>query len=242
MINMKIEAVGDKAVMVIFGDVVSEEINGQVTSFAGVILDSGKEGVVDVIPTFTSVLINYDPLILPYTELENFCRSSVSGMKEGEKRQRRIFEIPVLYGGKRGEDLPYVAERAGMTEDEVIRVHSSVDYLIYMLGFMPGFVYLGGLDPRLVTPRLKRPRLAIPKGSVGIGGEATGIYPTVSPGGWQLIGNTPVDVYDPKREPAILYEAGDRIRFVPVDEPEYEKIKAKVLERSYDVIVFMEED
>ena len=161
-------------------------------------------------------------------------------VKAGETR-KRIFEIPVCYGGEYGPDIANIAEHAGLSEEEVIRVHSSRDYLIYMLGFLPGFTYLGGLDERLHTPRLANPRIRIPAGSVGIGGSQTGIYPLDSPGGWQLMGMTPVKTYDPSREMPILVEAGDYIRFVPVDEAEYFRIKEAVDRGEYQCTVHEEE-
>ena len=140
----------------------------------------------------------------------------------GQETPHHVVEIPVCYGGSYGEDLKDVAAHAGLTEEEVIKLHSSVDYNIYMLGFLPGFPYLGGLDPKLFTPRLDNPRTKIPEGSVGIGGEQTGIYPLESPGGWRLIGRTPLKLYDPDREQPFLYQAGDYIRFVPITAEEYE--------------------
>lgn len=134
----------------------------------------------------------------------------------------------MLYGGKYGEDLKDVAEINKLTEDEVIKIHSGTDYLIYMLGFLPGFAYLGGLDDRIKTPRLQNPRTKIHAGAVGIGGEQTGIYPLSSPGGWRLIGTTPVKPYDPERDEPILYSAGDYIRFVPIDKETFDDISAKV--------------
>lgn len=154
---------------------------------------------------------------------------------------KRIFEIPVCYGGEYGPDIANIAEHAGLTEEEVIRIHSSKDYLIYMLGFLPGFTYLGGLDERLHTPRLANPRIRISAGSVGIGGSQTGIYPLDSPGGWQLMGMTPVKTYDPDREVPILVEAGDYIRFVPVDEEEYLRIKDAVERGEYQCVIHEEE-
>ena len=133
--------------------------------------------------------------------------------------------IPVCYGGDFGPDLAFVAKHAGLTEAEVIRRHTGRDYRIYMLGFLPGFPYLGGLDPRLFTPRLQNPRTAIPAGSVGIGGEQTGIYPVASPGGWQLIGRTPLDLFDPERPPR--YAAGDCIRFTAITAEQFAKLAEK---------------
>ena len=158
-----------------------------------------------------------------------------------EKSARRIFEIPVCYGGEYGPDLENIAANAGLTPEEVIQIHSSRDYLIYMLGFLPGFAYLGGLDERIHTPRLANPRIRIRAGSVGIGGSQTGIYPLDSPGGWQLLGLTPINPYDPQREIPILYEAGDYIRFVPITGEEYREIRAQVEAGTYQCVIHRKE-
>lgn len=153
---------------------------------------------------------------------------------------RKVYEIPVCYGGEYGPDIENIAEHAGLSVEEVIKIHSSRDYLIYMLGFLPGFCYLGGLDERIHTPRLANPRIKINAGSVGIGGSQTGIYPLDSPGGWQLMGMTPVKTYDPDREIPILVEAGDYIRFVPIDEDEYKRIRELVERGEYQCTVHEE--
>ena len=160
-------------------------------------------------------------------------------VKAGTGR-KKIFEIPVCYGGEYGPDIDNIASHAGLTQEEVIQIHSSRDYLIYMLGFLPGFCYLGGLDERIHTPRLSNPRLRIRAGSVGIGGSQTGIYPLDSPGGWQLMGMTPVKTYDPEREIPILVEAGNYIRFVPIDEEQYKQIQAQVEDGSYQCVTHEE--
>ena len=195
------------------------------------------EGVVDVIPSFCALLINYDPRVIGYEEIKGRIKDLLKvEIKAGDER-KKIFEIPVCYGGDFGPDIATIAEHAGLTEQEVIDIHSSRDYLIYMLGFLPGFCYLGGLDERIFTPRLASPRLKIDAGSVGIGGSQTGIYPLDSPGGWQLMGKTPVKTYDPDREVPILVEAGDYIRFVPIDEEEFYRIKELVDRNEYQVVI-----
>ena len=156
-------------------------------------------------------------------------------------KTKKIYEIPVCYGGEYGPDLEFVAKNADISVEEVIKIHSSKDYLIYMLGFLPGFSYLGGLDEKIHTPRLANPRIKIPAGSVGIGGAQTGIYPLESPGGWQLIGKTPVKTYNPDRKVPILFEAGDYIRFVPISQEEFEKIEKEVNEDKYECVVYIEE-
>ena len=157
-------------------------------------------------------------------------------IKAGAKR-KKVYEIPVCYGGEYGPDIQNIADHAGLSVEEVIDIHTSRDYLIYMLGFLPGFTYLGGLDERIHTPRLANPRIKIAAGSVGIGGSQTGIYPMDSPGGWQLMGLTPVKTYDPEREIPILVEAGDYIRFVRIDEDEFKRIKELVDRGEYQCVV-----
>lgn len=149
-------------------------------------------------------MINYDPRVVNYKSLTKRLQKLLKLDVNEEASASRVFEIPVCYGGEYGPDIENIAKHAGLTEEEVIEIHSSKDYLIYMLGFLPGFSYLGGLDERIHTPRLANPRIRIPAGSVGIGGSQTGIYPLDSPGGWRLLGMTPVKTYDPEREDPIL--------------------------------------
>lgn len=225
MQNIRILTAGDSSLLVEFGKEIDPEINRKIAATVQLMKEQHIEGVVDVIPAFASLLINYDPRVIGYEDMKERIRNLLKVDAKAGAGSRRIYEIPVCYGGEYGPDLASIADHAGLSEEEVIRIHSSRDYLIYMLGFLPGFCYLGGLDERIFTPRLANPRLKIDAGSVGIGGSQTGIYPLDSPGGWQLMGKTPVKTYDPDREKPILVEAGDYIRFVPIDEAEYKRIK-----------------
>lgn len=237
MNQIQILTEGDASLLVVFGNEISPEINHRITAAVQLLKNSQTEGIVDLIPSYTALLINYNPEIIRYGELKTRLEKLLSQEIKTEKRHGRVVEIPVLYGGEGGPDLHTIAEHAHMTEQEVIDLHSSKDYLIYMIGFLPGFCYLGGLDERLHTPRLANPRLKIREGSVGIGGSATGIYPMESPGGWQLMGLTPVKTYDPSRAVPILLNAGEYIRFIPIDEAEYNRIKEEVAAGTYRCVV-----
>ena len=240
MQNIRILTAGDSSLLIEFGNEISPEINRRIAAVVELMREQHIEGVVDVIPAFCSLLVNYDPRVAGYEKMKKRLEGLVRvDIKVGQVK-RKIFEIPVLYGGEYGPDLASIAEHAGISQDEVIAIHSSRDYLIYMLGFLPGFCYLGGLDERIHTPRLSNPRLRIRAGSVGIGGSQTGIYPLDSPGGWQLMGMTPVKTYDPEREIPILVEAGNYIRFVPIDEEQYKQIQAQVEDGSYQCVTHEE--
>lgn len=232
--DFQIRAVGDSAVTVEFGTKIDPEVNARVHALRALLTGECVPGITDMIPTFCSLLVCYDPGVIRYSALCGEIQRISESSSESTAAPSRTFLISVCYGGEFGEDLPYVAEYAGISEREVIRRHSAPDYLIYMLGFLPGFSYLGGLDPILETPRLSQPRQRIPAGSVGIGGNQTGLYPLDSPGGWRLIGKSPVRPYDPRRGDPILYRAGDRIRFVPIDEKEYREIEEAVNAGAYE--------
>jgi KipI family sensor histidine kinase inhibitor len=237
MHKVRILTAGDSSLLVEFGHEISPEINRKISSTVQLMKEQHIEGIVDVIPTYCSLLVNYDPLVIGYKDLKKRLEGLVKvDVKSGEGK-KTIVEIPVCYGGEYGPDIANIAEHAGLTEEEVIKIHSSKDYLIYMLGFLPGFTYLGGLDERIHTPRLASPRIKIRAGSVGIGGSQTGIYPLDSPGGWQLMGMTPVKTYDPDREVPILVEAGQYIRFIPIDEAEYLRIKELVDRGEYQCVI-----
>ena len=240
MKDTKILTAGDSSLLIQFGQEISPEINAQITAFVHLMREQHLEGVTDVIPAFTSLLINYDPRVIDYRKLKRRLEKLLKLEVSKKASSSRIFEIPVCYGGEYGPDLENIAKHANLTTQEVITIHSSSDYLIYMLGFLPGFSYLGGLDSKLHTPRLSSPRTKIPAGSVGIGGEQTGVYPLDSPGGWQLIGRTPVRPYDPNREPAILYSAGEYIRFSPVSREEYDRIEQEIAAGTYRHTVLQE--
>ena len=223
---MKILPCGDAAVTVEFGNEISPEIGAMVRAFRNNVEKSRIKGIIELIPTFRSVTVCYDPCIINYAKLTKKLTKLAPTGNEGASSGGRIFVIPVCYDGDFGCDLESVAEFTGLDREEIIKRHTAPDYQIYMLGFLPGFPYLGGLDKTIAAPRLESPRKEIPAGAVGIGGEQTGIYPLVSPGGWRLIGRTPVKVYDPNRAEPVLYAAGDYIRFKRIDMAEYEKIAA----------------
>ncbi|MDO4976879.1 MAG: 5-oxoprolinase subunit PxpB [Eubacteriales bacterium] len=237
MSNIRIAAAGDSSILIEFEKEIRPDINQKISATVQLLKAQHTPGVIDIIPAFCSLLINYDPRVISFDEMKKRLEEILKiEVKAGESR-KRVYEIPVCYGGKYGPDIQTIADNAGLSIEEVIQIHSSCDYLIYMLGFLPGFCYLGGLDERIHTPRLANPRLKISAGSVGIGGSQTGIYPLDSPGGWQLMGMTPVKTYDPDREVPILVEAGDYIRFIPIDEEEYLRIKDLVEKNEYEVVI-----
>lgn len=224
MEDFTLKPVGGTGVLACFGSEVSEETNARVMALAAALAAQPPAGMVETVPSFASLLVRYDPLLTGYGAMCDAVRAAAGRCTQSEARSGRLVEVPVCYGGEYGPDLPFIAQHAGLTEKEVIALHSGRDYRIYMLGFLPGFPYLGGLDERLHTPRLQNPRTKIPAGSVGIGGKQTGIYPLASPGGWQLLGRTPLRLFNPEAGGALPYQAGDSIRFVPITEAEYESI------------------
>lgn len=237
-----IKTAGDTSLAVVFGDDISEEINTRIRVFDKALKDASVDGVCETVPTYCTLMIHYDPEIIRYSSLKEKLLSLLDVSGDAEKIENKVIEIPVLYGGGYGPDLGFVASNASLTEDEVIKIHSEKEYLIYMLGFTPGFSYMGGMDERIATPRLQTPRVLIPAGSVGIAGKQTGIYPIDSPGGWQLIGRTPVRLYDASRETPILLDAGLRVRFVPINDEEYKKIAKEVENGTYVCRTYIKED
>ncbi|MBQ9942099.1 MAG: 5-oxoprolinase subunit PxpB [Christensenellaceae bacterium] len=217
----------DRALTVEFGNEISEKIHHQIRAFCLLLQQSDIPGITEVVPTYRSVMVHYEPHVILYSELIARLEELVAGSYDMHLPESKIVEVPVYYGDKSGPDLARVARHNGLTEKQVIDIHTRPHYLIYMLGFTPGFAYMGGMDERIATPRLESPRVKLPAGSVGIAGSQTGIYPIESPGGWQIIGQTPLVLYDHKREDPILFEAGQRIRFVPITREEYIKIKGE---------------
>lgn len=228
---------GDSAVTVQFKNEISKDVNSYVTSLCAEIENNKIKGVIEYIPTFCSVSVLYDCTLISAKKLISKLEKIIKNIKITSSRKAKLYEIPVCYDDCFALDMGNVCEHSHLTREEVIARHSGRDYLIYMLGFLPGFAYLGGMDEALATPRLDSPRSEIFEGAVGIGGEQTGIYPVASPGGWQLIGKTPVKVYDKERENPILYSSGDYIRFVPVSLAEYDQIETQINTGTYRVKV-----
>lgn len=226
---------GDTAITVCFENEISKEVNGFVTSFTCAVEQKGIKGVIELIPAFNSVTVLYDSTVTSAGTLKIKLERIIKKLGNSQQSSAVLYKIPVCYEEEFSPDMKNVEAHTGLSREEIIEIHSSTDYLIYMLGFLPGFAYLGEMDKRLATPRLDSPRVEISRGAVGIGGEQTGIYPVASPGGWQLIGRTPVLVYDRERENPILYKSGDYIRFVPISRNKYFEIEKAVQGGTYTV-------
>ena len=221
-----ISPVGDCAISIDFGQVIDPKINRQIRQVIEQIKVLQLDGIIELVPTYCALLVQYDAMVYTYSDICKILEPTLQeSVTDSANELVTIVEIPTVYGGEFGPDLGFVASYNHISKDEVVSIHSGTDYLVYMLGFIPGFTYLGGMDPRIATPRLSSPRTLIPAGSVGIAGEQTGTYPSDSPGGWQIIGRTPVTMYDMSKKQAALLQAGDYVRYVPINENEFHRIK-----------------
>ena len=225
--NANIRPLGDSALVIQLGDGISPSIHEKVRNLSNLLEKEPFTGLIESVPSYNSLTIYYNPVAVylsstdkealsPYKKVSAFILALIGKLGTNETPEQRLLTIPVLYGGEFGPDLEYVASYHGLSVEKVVQIHSSNDYLVYMIGFAPGFPFMGGLDERIATPRKDSPRLAIAPGSVGIAGKQTGIYPLETPGGWQIIGRTPVDLFLPELSPPTMLQSGDRIRYVPI--------------------------
>ncbi|MGO4573087.1 5-oxoprolinase subunit PxpB [Microvirga sp. 2TAF3] len=224
----KILPCGDSALSVEFGDSIDPDLNGKVLALDEILRAKAPAGVLETVPTYRSLLVHFDPTLVDYESLTKLLASETEALAPRNTVGQR-WKIPVVYGDAFGADLDEVAQRHGLEPKQVIDLHAGAVYRIYMIGFMPGFAYLGGLDPRLATPRRTQPRAKIPSGSIIIGGVQAAVASIECPSGWHLLGRTPVRSYAPERDPAFLLAAGDEVVFEPVDSPRWEALERAAL-------------
>jgi KipI family sensor histidine kinase inhibitor len=209
-----IRPASDRSLLVAFGESISVETHRRVFHLTRAL--EGVRGILNLHPAYASVLVEFDPRLRDHAQIDALVRERASGETAGSHEgEARLVEIPVRYGGEFGPDLADVARHTGLTPERVVEMHAGAEYLVYFLGFAPGFAYLGGLRDELATPRLSAPRKRVPAGSVAIGGNQTGMYPIESPGGWRIIGHTDAKLFDPSAAEPVLLRMGDRLRFVP---------------------------
>lgn len=218
--------VADHAVYIDFGEVIDEQINRRVTALAARLKAAAPAGITSLIPTYRSLTVNYDSTQVRQQALIQQLEQLLAETVEADAPSK-CWHIPVCYGGQYGIDLPELAATHGLSEQEAIAIHSATRYRVYMIGFMPGFAYLGGLDARLHTPRRVEPRLKVPAGSISIGGMQTAVGSVAAPSGWHLLGRTPVRSFDPTRESPFLLQAGDNVHFFTISERQFEQLSAE---------------
>jgi inhibitor of KinA len=229
-LDYSLHPLGDNGVIIELGSEINEDNHKKVKAISAYLNEHFPKGFIEFIPAYTTVTIFYDPLyfadfkkthFLPFEQVCRELREILMNIQIHKTSPSKTIEIPVHYGGSFGPDLDYVACYNHLTMDEVVRIHSSCDYLVYMIGFAPGFPYLGGMSGKIAAPRRSSPRFKIPAGSVGIAGNQTGVYPIETPGGWQLIGRTPLTLFNPGMIPPSILSAGDKIRFKPITDQEF---------------------
>jgi inhibitor of KinA len=222
--SCRIVPAGDACVLLQFDERIDPKINAQAVAAAAMLERTAPSGIRDIVPAFRSVAVHFDPLHTHYEALLNALRAASSAVPQEGLDLPAPLRVPVCYGGDFGPDLPDVANFAGLSEDEVVDLHGASPYRVFMLGFMPGFAYLGPVAARIAAPRRAVPRARVAPGSVGIAGQQTGIYPAETPGGWQIIGRTPIHVFDLSRAEPCLFRAGDTVQFYPVSRRQYEEL------------------
>jgi inhibitor of KinA len=219
----RIVPAGDSALIVEFDERIDPDVNARTIACADAIEAAGVAGVRDVVPTYRSVAVYFDPLRTDGRALTACVEREAAKPAKAGPAARMPVRIPVCYGGELGPDLAGVASFAGLPESDVVGVHAGATYRVFMLGFVPGFAYLGIVDARIAMPRRATPRVRVPAGSVGIAGAQTGVYSAETPGGWQLIGRTPVKPFDPGRAEPFLMKAGDAVQFYPIERAEFDR-------------------
>ncbi len=223
--SVEIFSLGESGLVVRFGETINPTVHHRICGLAAYLTEFSLPGVIEFVPAYTTLTIYYDLWKTSFEELTEALESLAINHPEARELDRPLIEIPVCYGGEFGPDLEYVAQQHSLTTDDVIEIHSSVNYRVYLIGFAPGFPYLGGMSTRIATPRRESPRLSIPAGSVGIAGEQTGVYPLETPGGWQLIGCTPWKLFLPEQTPPIRLTVGDQVRFRPITQETFIQLR-----------------
>lgn len=246
IVDYRFDPLGEAAVTIVFGQRIEEETYRRVSALTALLEERPFIGMMECVPAFASVTVHYNPFAVlssrseleqkQGTIFETVCTRIQAMMPhaalcDGPLAQRRTIEIPVCYGGDWGPDLGNVAKHNGLSEEEVIAIHTQGVYLVYMIGFAPGFPYLGGMSRRIAAPRHQTPRMRVPNGSVGIAGEQTGVYPLAMPGGWQLIGRTPLTLFQPESDHPSLLSAGDQVTFKAITREQYEQYRQAATEK-----------
>lgn len=234
MTKVRFLSAGDRALVVEFGDRVDRKLSEDVLRLDATIRSRALDGVIETVPTFRSLMIHFDPLVITRGKLERSIEGLL-GDDSGSQIETRFWHIPVCYEGELAPDLAEVAQLTGLTPSDVVAMHSGTIYHVYMLGFLPGFPYLGDLPAELALPRRADPRVRVPPGSIAIATSLSAIYPYESPGGWHLIGATPLRLFDLDRPRPALLAPGDAVLFQPIDPASYERIRQAVESRSYEV-------
>lgn len=224
--DFKIVPLGDNALKLILGETISLSIHRKINQLVQIIRNEIKnKSITDILPTYKSIVIYFDPEKLTFNQLENVISKINLSSIDYSKKKDLIKEIPVCYGGDFGPDLKIIAEKKGLSEKNVIEIHSKELYTVFMIGFTPGFPYLGIVPPEIQMPRMATPRKIVFKGSVGIANEQTGIYSTDNPGGWRIIGRTPINLFDNSLEKPSFLESGNRVKFTIISENEFKKLE-----------------
>ena len=223
-----IQTYGDRALLVNFEQKIDAEVNEEVIALNEWILAERIQGLTYTVPAYCSLTLAYDPFVLEREVLTEKISAFSQSQKEEKEREKRLLRIPVCYEESFAPDKEEVLGQTGLSWEEVLNLHTQTRFRVFMLGFLPGFTYMGKLPQALFCQRRKEPRLQVPKSSVGLAGFQTGIYPSVAPGGWQLIGKTPLEIFDPGRQDPFLFKAGDELHFYQIDLADFESIEKEV--------------